>query len=73
MLLQKSIALKPDQWEPCYYLAGIFARQNHVVQSVEWLKKAVAKGFDNWDLLKGDKNLENIRASAYYQELISRR
>ena len=72
MLLQKSIALKPDQWEPYYYLAGVFARQNHVEQSVGWLKKAVAKGFSNRVLLKGDKNLENIRATAYYQELIGR-
>jgi len=40
---------------------------------VRWLKTAVEKGFADWGLLKQDKDLENIRGTAYYGELMKRR
>jgi hypothetical protein len=41
-----------------------------VEESTGWLKKAIEKGYDNWDLIKTDKDLNNIRGSSYYEELV---
>jgi hypothetical protein len=51
-------------------MACIYAKQNRIEESIEWLKKAIERGYDNWDLIKTDKDLENIRGSSYYKELI---
>jgi len=60
-LLEMAMASSPDRWEAFYYMAGIYARQNKVAESIEWLKRSFDRGFDNWNLLKTDKNMENIR------------
>ena len=41
-----------------------------VNESVHWLKEAINRGFKNCDLLKTDRDLENIRGSLYYKELM---
>ena len=58
--------------EQAYYtVACVFARQHKTEKSVEWLKKAIRKGYDNWEALKNDRNLENIRNTPYYKSLIN--
>jgi hypothetical protein len=39
-------------------------------ESIDWLKEAIKRGYKNWDLIKRDKDLENIRGSSYYKEII---
>ncbi|MFC1815000.1 tetratricopeptide repeat protein, partial [Thermodesulfobacteriota bacterium] len=73
ILFKKAIAVEPDQWEAYYYIAGTYARQNRIAESIKWLKEACHKGFNNWDLLRTDNNLKNIKASSYYKELIKNR
>ena len=72
-ILKESIAVRPEQWEAYYYIAGTYARQNKIDESVSWLEKAVKGGFGDWTLLRTDPNLEMIRATAYYQELMQNR
>jgi len=36
----------------------------------QWLKKAVAKGYKNWDNLRKDNNFNNIRNVSYNEKLI---
>jgi len=38
--------------------------------SIEWLKKAINRGYNNWEMIKTDEDLKNIRDSSYYRELI---
>jgi tetratricopeptide (TPR) repeat protein len=65
------VRLKPDFSAAVYYnMACIDARQNKIEESIDWLKKAIKSGYKNWGLLKTDKDLENIRGSSYYKELI---
>ena len=73
IVLKESLAVRPDRWEASYYIAGTYARQNKVEESVGWLEKAVKGGFRDWNLLRTDPNLESIRATAYYQELMRNR
>ena len=69
--LSEVVRLSPDDNIPaCYNIACAYARQNKIEESIVWLKKAVDKGFKRWELLKTDKDMENIRGSSYYKELI---
>jgi len=65
--------LQPDNAGIYYNIACIYSRQNKIEKSLESLKKAIEKGYDNWDLIKTDKDLENIRNSLYYEKLMSSR
>ena len=67
----QAMRLKPDFSAAVYYnMACIYARQNKIEESIDWLKKAIKSGYKNWGLLKTDKDLENIRGSSYYKEII---
>ena len=57
--------------ETCYYIASIYAKQNNINKSITWLKSAISNGYDNWERIKTDINLENIRHTAYYDNIIS--
>ena len=68
----EAIRLKPDRSIDAYYnLACIYAVNNETQKSVEWLKKAIDKGFNKWDLMKSDKDLDNIRQTLYFKGLES--
>ena len=56
-----------------YNMACMYALENRVEEAIECLQKAVKNGFHDWDLLKTDKDLENIRNSALYVDFISGR
>jgi tetratricopeptide (TPR) repeat protein len=53
-----------------YNLACVYALQNKTEEALGWLKKAVNNGFNNWNLLKTDHELENIRDTSDYKALI---
>jgi len=72
-VFDKLIALQPDNPANYYNVAVLQALLNNVSDSLGWLNKAVAKGYDNWDLIKTDKDLENIRNSEGYRELVKGR
>jgi len=67
---KKLIELDPDNAGNYYNIAVLYALQNNVPDSIAWLKQAVAKGYQNWGLIKTDKDLANIRNSAEYKKLV---
>ena len=69
-LFTKLTALQPDNAGHYYNLACIYSRNNQVGASIDVLKKAVKKGYHNWELIKSDKDLINIRGSADFEVLI---
>lgn len=69
-LLNKIIEIEPENLSAYYNITAIYAIQNKRKESIQWLKKAVKKGFKNWTLLKLDKKLNNIRKTEYFQALI---
>ena len=70
---EKILTFMPDTPAVYYNVACIYARQNKSVESVACLKKAVAKGFNDWNHIKTDKDLDNIRSSAEYNAFIEGR
>jgi tetratricopeptide (TPR) repeat protein len=67
------LELQPDNPNTFYNIAAMYALQNKVEESIDWLKKAIARGYQNWQLIKTDKDLENIRNSAAYKDLVKNR
>ena len=53
-----------------YNIACEYAKQNKTEKALTWLEKAIEKGFRKWKHIKGDKDLDSIRSSARYKELI---
>jgi tetratricopeptide (TPR) repeat protein len=60
----------PDDAETHYNIACMYARLRRVDESIEWLKKAIDKGYTNWESIKRDGDLDNIRDSLAYKALI---
>jgi len=64
------LKLQPGNANIYYNIACLFAIQNDQEKAIEWLRRAVEKGYDGWEKIKTDPDLENIRNSSYYQEII---
>jgi len=62
--------LQPDNASVYYNIACMYSIQNRTKESLDSLKRAVEKGYDNWDHIKADKDLKNIRNSLYYKEIM---
>lgn len=68
---QKMVEVKPDLANAYYNIACLYAKQNKVREATDWLRSAVEKGYDNLTLIKTDKDLDNIRGSSAYMEIVS--
>ncbi len=71
--LEKILKIQPDNPDVYYNMSCIYARQGDVEQSVRLLEAAIDKGFSDWDLLKSDPDLANIRGTPYYRDLLMSR
>jgi tetratricopeptide (TPR) repeat protein len=67
---KKLVELDPDHAGAYYNIAVLYALQNNVSDSIAWLKLAIDKGYQNWELIKTDKDLANIRHSQDYKQLV---
>ncbi len=69
-VFQRILIYWPDNIKTYYNIAAAYSRLNEIDKSINWLDQAVNKGYDNWDLIKTDPDLANIRDSLAYKELI---
>ena len=60
----------PDDTETHYNVARMYSRLNKLDESIAWLKKAIDKGYADWESIKTDEDLDNVRGSEAFQELI---
>jgi tetratricopeptide (TPR) repeat protein len=60
----------PDDAETHYNIACMYSQLEKVDESIEWLTKAIDRGYTNWESIKTDGDLENIRNAAGYKALI---
>lgn len=75
VLYKKMIWNNPQNFEPYYSIASILSRQKKLDLAMNWLQKAMEFGFDDWDRIRSDPNLRNLRLSKHYRrsEMLSRR
>jgi tetratricopeptide (TPR) repeat protein len=72
-ICKKLVTLHPDRPETYYNVASVYALQRQIEKSIEWLRKAIERGYSNWEMIKTDQDLENIRHTKGYQALIRNR
>lgn len=70
---KKLVNLHPDRPVTYYNVACVYAQQGQIEESIEWLRKAIERGYNNWEMIKTDQDLENIRHTKGYQALIRNR
>lgn len=70
LFFKRVIHLKPDTPQTYYLVAVTYAMQGRGPESVEWLEKAVSKGFKNWEVIKKDRQLNPIRQTLEYRNFI---
>ena len=69
---REAMRINPAVTPIAYYnMACIYALQDMVEQSIECLDKAIKRGFHDWHLVKTDEDLQNIRGTSSFKELIS--
>jgi tetratricopeptide (TPR) repeat protein len=68
-LFHKIIEYWPENAEAYYHIACIYSRKGRVKDSVKCLNQAIQKGFNRWDLLNADSDLDPIRNSNELQIL----
>jgi tetratricopeptide (TPR) repeat protein len=68
--LDRAMHVKPDNPDLYYNRGCVYAKKGESAQSVRWLATAVEKGFKDWSLLKSDPDLQGIRSTQAYQDLV---
>jgi Flp pilus assembly protein TadD len=64
---------EPDYNPSLYYnIACYYAVEGQSMRAMGWLQKAVSHGYDNWELMRTDPDLQNLRGLPEYREFISR-
>ena len=60
----------PDNAAADYHIACIYSRRGQIDDAFKWLNQAIKKGFNRWDLIKTDSDLNGIRGSKDFQVLV---
>ena len=68
--LNKAVELEPELPGAYYNLACVYAIRNDPVRALSNLRQALEKGFAERELLLQDPNLDNIRDSSGFSELL---
>jgi tetratricopeptide (TPR) repeat protein len=70
---ERAIGLKPDYAYGYYFIASVYSLLNDKDKSIEWLKKAVESGYNDWELMRTNKNFDNIRSTSYYIDITAKK
>lgn len=68
---KKAIEIDPRMIGASYNLACLYSADNNTTEACAWLNKAAAAGFSNWEHIKKDSDLDNIRNAACYKSIMS--
>jgi tetratricopeptide (TPR) repeat protein len=64
------IERRPNTSAADYHIACIYSRRGQIDDAIKWLNQAIQKGFNRWDLIKTDSDLNGIRDSKNFQMLV---
>ena len=66
----RAMEIEPDDGGAYYNMACVYSMLKNTDRACEYLRKAVSHGFNDWDLLKKDDDLNNIRNQQCFREII---
>jgi tetratricopeptide (TPR) repeat protein len=67
---EKETEAKPDDPKSAYQLARVYATYGKKEEAIEWLGKAIQKGYKDLDYVKTDPAFANIRDERNFQLLL---
>lgn len=67
----KAIDIEPQNAIDHYNKACLYSEMNNAEEACKWLKRSVEKGFNNWNHIKTDRDLDNIRSAPCYKEVVA--
>lgn len=68
---KRMIVLRPFQSSIYYNIACLYSKQNRVEESIDWLKHAIDNGYNDWERIRTDDDLSNIRNTDRFFQLES--
>ena len=68
--LNRMAAAQPDNPDVYYNIACLKSKESKVDEAMDSLRTAIGKGFKKWDMLKKDRDLENIRSTAFFKNIL---
>ena len=69
-LFKKIVEMSSDEKWAAYNIACIYAQFHRNSLAIEWLKKSIAMGFDNYHYLRNSPELDNIKESDEFKRLV---
>lgn len=70
--LKKAILLNPQNNSAYYLLAGSYARNNKPEDALLYLKQALERGYNNYEYIIAEPDLDNIRKFSAYKEMMKK-
>jgi protein O-mannosyl-transferase len=67
---KKIVSIKPEMNSTYYNIACLYSKQNDTKEAIDWLTQAIEKGYDNYDQITTDKDLDNIRKTRTFHMLV---
>ena len=67
----KAIELNPEDNGGYYNMSCFYSLQKQVDKACYYLEESIKKGYKNWDWIKKDKDLDNIRNAECYKRIMS--
>ncbi len=66
----KALELDSTDSRGYYNMACLHSLQKNPKEACSWLQKAIDHGYSNWEHIKEDSDLENVRAAECYQKIM---
>jgi tetratricopeptide (TPR) repeat protein len=71
--LAMSLDLNRDNIYALNSMAELYAARNNPEEACRWLKKAIEKGYNNWNYLKTSPTYSNIRNEKCFRDILDKR
>ena len=71
--LKKLLLVEPENASANYNIACMYSLLDKPNTALFWLGRAVDQGYDKWDLMRSDTDLENVRNLEAFEEIIKGR
>jgi serine/threonine protein kinase/Flp pilus assembly protein TadD len=69
---RRALAMEPDDPSVLYNIACAFALEDQTDDAVKALNKAIDNGFGHWQWIANDPDLDSLRGTAAFNEIIAR-
>jgi len=67
---KKALVLNPENGLTYYDISCTMAEQRNIAAACDYFKRAIDKGFNDWNLVKQDKEMDALRSQQCYRQIM---